>query len=310
MNSTQFHTKIRAMNKKLVAYGLIGVLTGGAVIGCSITNSRAQQGHNANDMEMPGMSHESSGTQISSPNEHSMHGMEMPQATATAQATLSVPESIVSNQSVLLSIEVQDLNGEAINDFATFQEKLMHLIVVSDDLQVFHHIHPTYRGNGRFEVNESFPQSGQYTLFSDYKPAGGSENVSVLKVSVPGTAPVAPAIDLSRTKTIASTKVDLSVPATISAQQEVTLTFNLKDATTNQAIAVQPYLGEQGHLVVVRQTEALTRTDYIHAHALRNTPAGQVSFVTQFPRTGMYKLWGQFNRNGEIVIADFWVNVQ
>jgi hypothetical protein len=42
---------------------------------------------------------------------------------------------------------------------------------------------------------------------------------------------------------------------------------------------------------------------------MKDTPAAQVSFMTSFPTPGKYKLWGQFNRNGKIVIADFWVNV-
>ncbi|BCL38001.1 hypothetical protein [Nostoc sp. MS1] len=33
-------------------------------------------------------------------------------------------------------------------------------------------------------------------------------------------------------------------------------------------------------------------------------------YITKFPKPGKYKLWGQFNRNGKIVTADFWVNVQ
>jgi len=35
----------------------------------------------------------------------------------------------------------------------------MHLIAVSDDLQVFQHLHPGYKGNGRFEVETQFPQA-------------------------------------------------------------------------------------------------------------------------------------------------------
>ncbi|GJD20009.1 hypothetical protein RIVM261_049650 [Rivularia sp. IAM M-261] len=63
----------------------------------------------------------------------------------------------------------------------------------------------------------------------------------------------------------------------------------------------------QGHLVIVRQETSLTSADYIHAHAVKNQTPGQVKFMTSFPEPGLYKLWGQFNRNGEIITADFWV---
>ncbi len=72
---------------------------------------------------------------------------------------------------------------------------------------------------------------------------------------------------------------------------------------------LQPYLGEKGHLVIIKNSQKLTKSDYIHAHALKNSPTGEIDFATSFPQPGKYKLWLQFNRNGKINTADFWVNV-
>ena len=36
---------------------------------------------------------------------------------------------------------------------------------------------------------------------------------------------------------------------------------------------------------------------------------GGMQLMTSFPQTGTYKLWSQFNRNDNFVIADFLVNV-
>ena len=187
----------------------------------------------------------------------------------------------------------------------------MHLIAVSDDLQVFQHLHPIYKGNGRFEVETQFPQSGNYTLFSDYQPAGQTEQVSVLKTQVAGNNSPTAEVNWSRTKTFNETTVGFAPnQATIRAGQEVVLRFNLQDATSYQPITdLQPYLGEKGHLVILRQSSELTRENYIHAHAVHDTPGNQVYFATRFPQPGRYKLWGQFNRNSEIITADFWVEV-
>lgn len=211
-----------------------------------------------------------------------------------------------------LAIEIQDADGKAIANFEMFQEKLMHLIVVSDDLQFFSHLHPEYKEKGRFEVETAFPKPGGYALFVDYKPAGQPERISVLKASVTGTASPAQAADTTLTKTFGNTKVklDLSEP-TIKAGKELMLVFSLQDAKTNKPVTdLQPYLGEQGHLVIVRQSPDLTAFDYIHAHAHAGATASEIPFMTQFPQPGKYKLWGQFQRNGQIVTADFWVNVQ
>ncbi len=233
-------------------------------------------------------------------------------AAPTTQAKLTVPPKITPNKPVPLAIEIQDKDGKAIANFEMFQEKLMHLIVVSDDLQVFKHLHPEYKEKGRFEVETAFPKPGNYSLFVDYKPAGQPERISMLKASVTGTASPVPAADTTFAKTFGDTKVklDLSEP-TIKAGEEVMLVFGLQDAKTNKSVTdLQPYLGEQGHLVIVRQSPDLTASDYIHAHAHAGAPAGEIHFMTQFPQPGKYKLWGQFQRNGQIVTADFWVNVQ
>ncbi|MBD2078487.1 hypothetical protein [Leptolyngbya sp. FACHB-17] len=242
---------------------------------------------------------------------HHIHANRHVDAPTLTQTKLTTFSTISPNTPVFLQIEVQDNHGNAISQFESFQEQVMHLIAVSDDLQVFQHLHPIYKGNGRFDITAQFPQSGAYTLFSDYKPVGQPEQVSILKTTVDGTSPSAAHIDWNRTRTFGQTIVDFApTQATVKAGEEVTLRFNLQDATTRQPVTnLQPYLGEKGHLVILRQSPALSRADYVHAHAVPNTPASQVHFATRFPQVGKYKLWGQFNRGGEIVTADYWVDV-
>lgn len=243
--------------------------------------------------------------------EHSTSSTVHGEKKALTQAKLKVSSDITPNKNISLLIDVQDLNGKAIAKFDTFQEKLMHLIIVSDDLQFFSHLHPTYKDNGQFQVEASFPKAGGYTFFSDYKPTAQTEQISVLKTQVPGITIAAPEIDIKRSKTFNDTQVNLALSKpTVKAGKEVTLMFKLQDAANNQPLTdLQPYLGEKGHLVILRQSSSLTAADYIHAHALNNTPTGQVHFMASFPQAGKYKLWGQFNRNGKIITADFWINV-
>jgi hypothetical protein len=312
------------MNKKFLTYSLVSLAAGGTALAVSLTRNvrlsnqsgmqpavadtmpASYSGHSMSEMSMPKDDHGMSGHDMSTMPGHDMSGTK-----ESAQVKLTAPDKISPNQPVTFGIEVQDSKGKAIAQFDTFQEKLMHLIVVSDDLQVFQHLHPTYKGNGRFEVETALPQVGGYTLVSDYKPAGQKEAVSVLQVRMPGNPPAAPTVDLKREKTVEATNVKLSLSKpTVEVGQEVTLTFDLKDAATYQAISdLKPYLGEEGHLVILKQSTPLTRADYIHAHAMKGTPEGKVEFMTAFPKSGKYKLWGQFNRNGKIIIADLWVNV-
>ncbi|MEA5463604.1 hypothetical protein [Leptothoe sp. PORK10 BA2] len=241
---------------------------------------------------------------------HNNHSAPTPQANKT-KAKLITSGPVAPNQLASLTIEIQDQQGQAIPKFDVFQEKLMHLIVVSDNLQSFQHIHPEYKENGRFDVAAAFPESGTYTLFSDYKPAGQAEEVSALKLQVSGVAPSPPAAEFSRSKTIGDIQanLDISQPQ-VKVGEEVTLTFTLQSAESLEPLTdLEPYLGELGHLVIVKQSADLSRADYIHAHALPGAKDGTVQFHTVFPLAGKYKLWGQFQRNGEIVTSDFWLEV-
>ncbi|MEB3178113.1 MAG: hypothetical protein VKL59_03590 [Nostocaceae cyanobacterium] len=242
-----------------------------------------------------------------SPDSHQEHT----ENTKVTQAKLTVPANITATKPISLVIDVQDLDGKPIANFETFQEKLMHLIVVTDDLQYFSHLHPNYQQKGRFEVQATFPKPGGYTLFSDYKPAQKPEQVSVLKTQIPGTASSPEKLDLTTTKTFGNTKVILTASqAIIKAGEEVNLMFNLQNTANNQPVTdLQSYLGERGHLVIIKQSSPLTEADYIHSHAIKDSPTGEVHFMTSFPKPGKYKLWGQFNLNGKIITADFWVNV-
>jgi hypothetical protein len=301
--------KRKSMNKKLIIYSFAGLFAAGAIAASGLTNSKVQnQGSQMPSMQgdasMGGMQH---GEKSNNPHE----GDSTATQTTTTQAKLTASRDITPKTPVNLLIDIKDSAGKAIANFDTFQEKLMHLIIVSDDLQFFSHIHPTYKGNGIFEVEANFPASGSYTFFSDYKPAGQKEQVSVIKKQVTGNSPPTPTIDFKTAKTFGDTKANLTFSQPkVKAGEEITLMFNLEQVSNNQPVKdLQPYLRERGHLVILKKSSPLTRADYIHAHAMKNGPDGQVQFMTSFPQPGKYKLWGQFNRNGKIVIANFWVNV-
>jgi plastocyanin len=268
--------------------------------GQKVQSSDPHAGHNMSDMSS------------SSHGGHDMHKMGNASQQPIAKAKLSIAGNLLPKEPVTMTIDIKDLHGTSIAKFDTFQEKLMHLIVVSNDLSYFDHIHPTYQGNGRFVVRANFPKPGKYSLFSDYKPAGKAEQVSVLSTQISGNVTPPPAPSDRFSKVIGNTQATLNIePQTVTAGQMANLNFNLVDTDTKQPITdLQPYLGERGHMVIVRQANMITRANYIHAHAMPDTGDGKIQFMTSFPQSGKYKLWGQFSRGGKIVVADFWVNVK
>ncbi|MEA5537680.1 hypothetical protein VB834_01395 [Limnoraphis robusta Tam1] len=271
---------------------------------------QSHQNHSDNNNTQP--AHSTQHSDSTNHQHHQQHSTPHSDSLSVTKAQLTKPAEIIVNQPQTFLIAIQDKTGKPITEFETFQEKLMHLIVVSDNLEVFDHLHPEYQGEGVFEAKITFPKPGNYSLVSDYKPLGENEQVSVLNAQVPGIQLSSSVkIDQNMIQTLENTEVSLTPSqAVIKSGEDVTLKFNLKDTKTNQPINdLKPYLGERGHLVIFKQSAPLTKADYIHAHALQNTPSNEVHFMTKFPQPGTYKVWGQFNRDGKIVTSSFWLQV-
>jgi hypothetical protein len=61
---------------------------------------------------------------------------------------------------------------------------------------------------------------------------------------------------------------------------------------------------------VIKNTTTLDVGNYFHAHATKESGTSQIRFMTRFPEKALYKLWCQFDLNGNIRIADSWDNVE
>ena len=162
---------------------------------------------------------------------HSQHGIHSAGATERLfQAKMSVLGEIKPGEAFTIDIHIQDDKGQNVDDFDIFQEKLMHLILVSDDLAFFSHLHPVHQGSGHFQTTVILPSAGTYTLFSDYKPAGDREQVSVLKLRMKGTEKSSGIMDMKVTeKVVQDTLVRMSFsPKTVKANEDAIITFDLK----------------------------------------------------------------------------------
>lgn len=200
-------------------------------------------------------------------------------------------------------------NGEPINDFEINHEKLLHLIVVSKDLSYFTHIHPEYKGDGIFEIANEFPAGGEYRVIADFTPKNGSSTSKKAWVTVEGEEiqPETVTVDEILVKTVDGMNVELSVGPELAVGADQTLKFTLLEDGTHLPISdLEPYLGSVGHVVVLSEDGER----YLHVHALEGQGSGpEALFETEFPESGVYKIWGQFQRNGKVVTVPFIVEV-
>lgn len=100
-------------------------------------------------------------------------------------------------------------------------------------------------------------------------------------------------------------------PAGLEKHRDAAFVFGPKRMPDGHtAEELHPCPGERGHLVILGQSKTSAAGDYIHAHALKQGDASKIRFTAHFPHSGLYKLWCQFDLNGRIHTADFWVRVE
>ena len=211
-----------------------------------------------------------------------------------------------------LRFNVTDANsGSPVNPIVA-HEKEMHLIIASRDLSYFAHIHPERGGVGQYQVKHTFPQAGDYVLYDEFELAGkGDEHHRFdLKVGSIDSPQAQLTEDLSPQQVgdyTVSINPDGQVKAGTVANFVATITENGQPVTD-----LQPYLGAASHVVVLDESAG----GFAHVHAVAGgTPPGDhmedmaeppasfgpdISFSHHFEKPGLYKVWSQYNHNGQV----------
>jgi hypothetical protein len=209
--------------------------------------------------------------------------------------------------------------GETVRDLLVTHEHLLHLIVVSEDLSFFDHIHPVRQNDGSFTLNYKFPSDGNFLLFADIMPNGERAQIFRLPISVGEnshveTQPTVLSVSPAAAREVGPYYVEMILqPRALVAERESQMAFRL-ERDGKPATDLSPYSGAMGHCVVISED---TQT-YLHSHPEQFTSTlapgakggPEVSFHTVFPAPGRYKVWGQFKHGDKMIVADFVVNVE
>lgn len=281
--------------KKIILLALVSALL--IASGCGKSDNTNENQHMNHENMQQGENHEGMN-----------HEMNQSQEDTTQAVWKFSKETPKSKETVNLTIQINDKDGKPVKDFDIQHEKLMHLIVVSKDLSYFDHLHPEYKGDGLFTTTLNFPAGGEYKLYADYVPKGASKVVKNHTVTVVGekaqTTPLKP--DENLTKVVDGKEITLSFDE-LKAGKDVTLNFNIKDHKTGRPITnLQPYLGAVGHVVIISEDTE----EYLHVHPMDEKAKGpDAKFMTKFPKSGIYKIWGQFQHEGKVITVPFVVKV-
>ena len=192
---------------------------------------------------------------------------------------IASPKKPKTGEPVELSLRVRDRDerGNTVTGFETVHEKLLHLILVRRDLTHFAHEHPRPNPDGSFTLQYTFPAPGEYRLFADTAPQGAGSQILSANLTVSGKSDDVPQPFAALTLTNATWPARKTIPIRMPVEEKT----------------LEPWLGAIGHLLLIHE-DAQT---FVHAHP---DDSGTLTFLTRFPKPGMYRGWLQYQTAGQL----------
>ena len=213
-----------------------------------------------------------------------------------------VPEQteVARGSATTYRFQIVDAEGETVDDFELEQNRRMHLIVVRRDFKGFQHLHPRQLADGSWEVEIDLPEGGVYRVFADFETDGQTLTLGT-DLFVPCPFEPAPLPAPETTADAGSgyeVSIDSSTPQT-GGTTDVEFTVSRGGRPVE---SVEPYLGADGHLVVLREHDQA----YLHTHPEGEAGGpGPITFGVEYPSAGRYRLFLQFRDAGEVRTASF-----
>jgi len=222
----------------------------------------------------------------------------------------SSPAALRPGEAATLILRVLDPGGHrdnsrAVRRFEIVHEKLMHLFLVSENLEYFLHDHPVPRKDGGFQLKVKLPYGGMYRLLADFYPAGSVPQLAVGTLFVAGDSEPARS-DWSSAPSLAPARsANLTAALRLEPEQplaglETKLFFILEPSD-----GLEKYLGAWGHML----TASADLIDLLHSHPFLIT-GSVIQFNVIFPREGLYRVWTQFQRRGVVNTVVFTIPVK
>ena len=247
--------------------------------------------------------------------DHDDSKMGMTNNVSDFHATLSSsPSAILINKPFTLKVALHDKNGNPINDLQVSHERILHVILLSEDLEKFIHVHPEETkqpkivdvNSNEFTIPLTLSKSGRYRVLVDgfRKGIGEVSDVSWIEV---GDKETPPAIkkNLIKDRIFDGYEVMLKLePDQPKSNGEVHFNYYIKK-DGKSVLDTEPYLGADIHLVIA----AVDLSTIIHTHGTK-VKSGIIDAHYTLPFPGLWKIYGQFQHQGRVVTTDFMVEVE
>jgi hypothetical protein len=226
-----------------------------------------------------------------------------------------------------LRLRFEEATGAPASSFQVVHERELHLFVVGRDAGFFQHVHPGHDGKA-FTVELEFPEPGDYMVYADFVPVGGTPQLLQQMIVTPTAAsgansagardllgrrvqkrrPVSTTLAVRTPEGFDATRNGVGIHLDVEELRAGTpalLTFTLKDMSGAPIRDLQPYLGAAGHLFLVSGD----LTDASHSHPLEMSNGPRIRFLTRFAWSGPYRVWLQIQRGGQVITTVYALDV-
>jgi hypothetical protein len=209
---------------------------------------------------------------------------------------------IYLGQPALLDLKLfRSEGGAGPSTFNIVHEKPAHIILVSQDLTDFQHVHPTAVGPGYFQVPVVFNKNGPYKLFIQFTTPEEKGEQTLSKPFEIGRGQVAPkplVPDSQLPKRVDG--YDFRISDLPTRQRPMSMP---KVEVTQNGVPVkniEPFLGAGAHGVIIGENAK----SFMHVHPMSEPKNGlyssPIKFHTEIRQPGVYKMWVQTLIDGKV----------
>jgi len=244
----------------------------------------------------------------------------------------SKPANLRAGEAATLRFSVKDREGRPARGVSVSHDRILHVIIISEDLSVFAHVHPEDFGliskemirSAQFGVRYDFPRAGRYLVAADAAVNGTHISNHFIVEASGDTVMAAPRKDLSREKKFGDYDVTFSSePEHITAKKETLLRYEIKE-NGKPVTDLETYLSAPMHIAIV----LTDLTDFMHAHGSApgahagHQPAGHIHGTSDselgpvieakvvFPVKGTYRIFSEVKHKERVLLLDFMVDVE
>ena len=200
----------------------------------------------------------------------------------------------------LLRFTINDIQFKnPISDIEIVHDKIMHVVIVRNDLKHFDHIHPEAIEPGVFAVPYTFSSSGIYRIWIDFT-IDGMQHIVDFEINVPSN------VEVEEKSNLDEIEVNANLPKEITAGKETELKFEIFDNDNKPVPITEKFLAANAHLIAI--DEALE--EFNHNHDENFDKDNKLIFKHTFTKSGKYRLWAQFSVEGKVKTASFDIEVE